>query len=98
MLGYYADMLFLDYADAFIKTMNFLFESVGYPGDTAEQVITLQSIDTLNTVVSDADLAPRLEPMLPQVVAILNVLTPVITHPTYFEFLLEFVKYYAVVL
>jgi hypothetical protein len=44
--------------------MNFLFESVGYAPDSAEEVITLQSIDTLNTVVSDSDLAPRLEPML----------------------------------
>jgi hypothetical protein len=65
LLGYYADMLFLQYDEAFSKTMNFLFESVGYPSDTAEVVVTLQSIDTLNTVVSDADLAPRLEPMLP---------------------------------
>jgi hypothetical protein len=78
--------------------MNFLFESVGYPEDTAERVITLQSIDTLNTVVSDADLAPRLEPMLVQIIAILNELTPVNTHPKYFEFLSDFVKFYAVVL
>lgn len=72
LLGYYADMLFTEYQEAFIKTMNFLFESVSYPDDTAERVITLQSIDTLNTVVSDADLAPRLEPMLNQIVVILN--------------------------
>ena len=72
LLGYYADMLFTEYQEAFIKTMNFLFESVSYPDDTAERVITLQSIDTLNTVVSDADLAPRLEPMLNQIVGILN--------------------------
>ena len=78
--------------------MNFLFESVSYPDDTAERVITLQSIDTLNTVVSDADLAPRLEPMLNQIVVILNQMTPVNTHATYFEFLSEFVKFYASVL
>jgi hypothetical protein len=98
LLGYYADMLFLEHQEAFIKTMNFLFESVGYPDDTAERVVTLQSIDTLNTVVSDADLAPRLEPMLVQIIAILNQLTPLNTHSTYFEFLSEFVKFYAVVL
>jgi ArsR family metal-binding transcriptional regulator len=48
--------------------------------------------------VSDADLAPRLEPMLPQIVEILNKLTPQVNYPAYFEFLAEFVKYYAVVL
>lgn len=78
--------------------MTFLFESVGYDNTTAESVIALQSIDTLCTVVSDSDLAPRLEPILPKVVEILNNLTPRISYPAYFEFLSEFVKYYAVVL
>ena len=78
--------------------MNFLFESLSYSTDTAEQVITLQSIDTLKTVVSDADLAPRLEPLLKDIVLILNTMTPVITYPDYFEFLLEFVKFYEKVL
>jgi hypothetical protein len=61
-------------------------------------VIALQSIDTLNTVVSDSDLAPRLEPMLPRIVEILGQLTQKITIPSYFEFLAEFVQFYAVVL
>ena len=78
--------------------MRFLFESVGYPYSSHESVIALQSIDTLNTIVSDSDLAPRLEPMLPQIVEILNQMTPVIKYPAYFEFLSEFVKFYAVVL
>lgn len=78
--------------------MTFLFESVGYDSGNPESVIALQSIDTLCTVVSDSDLAPRLEPILPRVVEILNQLTPRITYPAYFEFLSEFVKFYAVVL
>jgi len=95
LLGYYADMLFQNHAEAFEKTMNFLFESVGYEHQSHEQVITLQSIDTLCTVVSDSDLAPRLSPMLPQIIKILNKLTPTISYPAYFEFLGEFVKFYA---
>jgi len=74
--------------------MNFLFESLSYPSDSYEDVITLQSLDTLKTVVSDADLAPRLEPLLRDIVPILNTMTPVITYPDYFDFLLEFVKFY----
>jgi len=49
-------------------------------------------------VVSDADLAPRLEPLLNDIVKILNTMTPVITYIDYFEFLLEFVKFYENVL
>jgi len=58
----------------------------------------LQSIDTLNTVVSDTDLAPRLEPMLPEISVILQNLIGVITYPSFFEFMQEFVKLYAPVL
>jgi len=59
LLGYYADMLFVEDSAVFQKVMQFLFESVGYD-QVYENSISLQSIDTLNTVVSDADLAPRL--------------------------------------
>jgi len=58
-------------------------------------VIALQSIDTLNTVVSDTDLAPRLDPMLPEISRILKNLTEVIKYPSFFEFMQEFVKFYA---
>lgn len=61
-LGYYADIMFEGYDDAFANVMHFLFSSTSYKPDTPEHVISLQSIDTLNTVVSDNDLKPRLEP------------------------------------
>lgn len=98
LLGYYADMLFNQHPEAFAKTMDFLFRSVGYDSKSPEAVIALQSIDTLTTVVSDSDLAPRLEPMLPRIVEILGQLTSNITYPAFFEFLAEFVSYFAVVL
>jgi hypothetical protein len=41
LLGYYADMLFNKHNDAFIKTMDFLFQSVGYEKGTPEEVIAL---------------------------------------------------------
>lgn len=94
MLGYYADMLFVKHNAAFEKTMNFLFESVNFQKDTLQHVIALQCIDTLCTVVSDSDLAPRLTLLLPTIIVICNNLTPVVQLPQYFEFLLEFVKFY----
>jgi len=51
LLGYYADMIFTDHDVAFRKTIQFLFESLGYIGK--ESVVALQSIDTMNTIVSD---------------------------------------------
>lgn len=36
LLGYYADMLFIKHQDAFEKTINFLFESVGYANHTPD--------------------------------------------------------------
>jgi len=94
LLGYYADIMFIQQSGPFKMTMEFLFKSIGYSG-AAEKVIALQSVDTLNTVVTDSDLAPRLVPLLPNILEILGSLTPVITFPTYFEFLFEFQKFYA---
>jgi len=49
-------------------------------------------------VVSDSDLAPRLNPILGDIVKILNSLTPKMSYAQYFEFLAEFVRYYVEVL
>ena len=70
LLGYYADMLFHKYDEAFLKAIDFLIQSVGLLGD--QKVIALQSADTLNTIVSDKDLMPRLEPHLPRFIGTLN--------------------------
>jgi hypothetical protein len=68
LLGYYADMLFTEHGDAFKVTVGFLFESMGY-GKGPEHAVSLQSIDTMNTVVSDNELSPRLYPMIDDIVA-----------------------------
>jgi hypothetical protein len=70
LLGYYADMLFEKFHEAFIKTIDFLIQSVALNGE--EKVIALQSADTLNTIISDKDLIPRLEPELPRLLGVLN--------------------------
>jgi hypothetical protein len=92
LLGYYADMLFRDHHEAFMKIVNFLISSVSLTGN--EKVIALQSADTLNTIISDSDLIPRLEPELPTLIPILNESTLHIQIKLYFNFLLEFVKHY----
>lgn len=66
LLGYYADMLFTKYESAFLKVMDFLLESLSLTG--SQKVVALQSADTLNTIISDKDLIPRLEPHLPRLI------------------------------
>ena len=48
--------------------------------------------------MSDTDLAPRLTELLPQVVKTICEMTAQVSYPTYFEFMVEFVKFYACVL
>ncbi len=69
LLGYYADMLFEKYPDAFLKTIDFLIRSLAYTGN--EKVIALQSADTLNTIISDKDLQPRLKQEIPKLISAL---------------------------
>jgi hypothetical protein len=92
LLGYYADMLFKKYVDAFVKVIDFLVKSVALHGK--EKVIALQSADTLSTIVSDKDLIPRLEPHLPGLLMTICQLNHNITVKLYFNFVLDFVKFY----
>jgi len=92
LLGYYADMLFERFPVAFIKTIDFLILSLAYQKE--EKVIALQSADTLNTIISDKDLIPRLEGEIPRLIEVLKELNLKINLNLYFNFVLEFVKYY----
>ena len=85
LLGYYADMLFTEHTIAFNKTVQFLFESMGYVG--LEKVVALQSIDTLNTVVSDAELSPRLLPILTNLIPVLVDQIGRLNEPKFFDFI-----------
>lgn len=92
LLGYYADMLFTKYESAFVKVMDFLLESLSLNGP--QKVVALQSADTLNTIISDKDLIPRLEPHLPRLIKVLTQCNQKIHIKLYFNFLQDFVKFY----
>ncbi len=92
LLGYYVDMLFEKNRSAFLKTVDFLIKSVALVKE--EKVIALQSADTLNTIISDKDLIPRLKPEVPRLLEILKECNLRINIALYFNFLLDFVKYY----
>jgi len=73
--------------------MTFLFNSVGLESKR-DHVIALQSCDTLNTIVQDDDLMPRLAEMLPEVVQTINQLIGSVKVVSFFEFVQEFIKMY----
>jgi hypothetical protein len=85
-------MLFEKYREAFLKTIDFLIQSVSLVKD--EKVIALQCADTLNTIISDRDLIPRLAPEVPRIIETLKELNMRINIALYFNFLLDFVKSY----
>ena len=68
MLGYYADMLFVQNQDAFRQTMQFLITSIGKT-DGINEVIARGCVDTIAIVVTDQDVAPRLKLLLEDIVA-----------------------------
>ena len=70
LLGYYADMLFRHNNQEFLRVIYFLIDSLSLQDD--KKVVALQSADTLNTIISDVDLIPRLEPELPHLIEKLN--------------------------
>lgn len=85
LLGYYADMLFSKYEEAFLKVMNFLFTSVAFTGE--QKVIALQSADTLSTIISDKDLIPRLSPFISDFIKVICNCNAKIGIKLYFNFL-----------
>jgi hypothetical protein len=93
LLGYYADMIFPKYEHAFVKVIDFLIKSLALTGP--QKAVAMQSADTLNTIISDKDLVPRLEPYLPSLIPILNDCNIKIHIKLYFNFLLDFVKSYS---
>lgn len=92
LLGYYADMLFKKNDDQFLMIVNFLISSLKLTGE--QKVVALQAADTLNTIITDNDLVPRIEPHLPELLNVLNDCTLKIQIKLYFNFLLELVNNY----
>jgi hypothetical protein len=59
MLGYFADNMFLKNHDLFLKTIEFLMKGLAL--EDMDKALSLQSADTLKSVISEQDLVSRLE-------------------------------------
>jgi hypothetical protein len=97
LIGYYGDLLFVKNFEAFKKSTSFLFESVSVM-EGPEKVVGLQCIDTLKTITVDSDVAKRFLTFLPEIVQMIANLMATVNYPQFFEFVLEFGKFFARVL
>jgi hypothetical protein len=99
LFGFYIDTLFVKNEGIFIQSIKFLVNNLNYAvadyeGD-ARYVLSLQSIETLNTIIGDEDLAARLEPFLGEILQCFNSLTLKVQTPMYFDFLVDLVRGYS---
>ena len=64
MLGYYIDILYKDDEEVFFKVIGMFLNSLS--SGPEKLALAHQSADTLNTIINDSDVIPRVIPMLPQ--------------------------------
>ena len=60
-----------------------------------ELALAHQSADTLNTVISDKDMLPRLKPMISELNKFTIECMGTVNIPDYFDFVGEIIKYYS---
>lgn len=97
MLGYYADILFVQNMDAFKNAMQFLITSIGKT-DGINEVIARGCVDTIAIVVTDQDVAPRLTEFLDFIVSQLVDLLASVSFVNFFDFMNDFIKLFATAL
>ena len=94
LLGYYADILFNNDANAFKQTMEFLIEGIGATSGI-DEVIARGCVDTIAIVVTDHDVAPRLKEYLDYIVIQLRQLLDTVTFVNFYDFMNDFIKLFA---
>lgn len=92
LLGYYIDILYKDQNDVFVDVIRMFIESL----DQNQENLALahQSADTLNTIINDNDIVPRIKPIIGDLLQALNPVILTIKIPEFFSFLEEIFKFY----
>lgn len=92
MLGYYIDILYKEDNGTFLNVIKMFIDSL----NTSEDNLALahQSADTLNTIINDNDIIPRIEPIIGDLLRSIAPCILVVKIPDFFDFLSEVFKYY----
>lgn len=77
----------------FKKYLNFVMQCI--PLSRSEKSLGLQAIESLNYIIGEEEIVPRMEANVCQIMTILNQYTKSVSHPQYFEMVLEIIKIYA---
>jgi hypothetical protein len=81
-LGYYIDILYKEDEATFLGVLKMLVNSLN-----SEQLsLAHQSSDTLNTIISDKDLVPRITPHIPDLIVFVNQCMATVNIPDFFTF------------
>ena len=93
LLGYYIDILYKNNENIFYEVISLLINSLNW--DKANMALAFQSADTLNTIINDNDIIPRVSPYINEILERLYEHIMVVWIPDFFDFLSEIFKYYS---
>ena len=92
LLGYYIDILYKEDNLIFNKVIKMFITSLNQ--NEENHALALQSSDTLNTIINDNDIVPRIKPIINELLFAVNDAILTVKIPHFFEFLEEIFKYY----
>jgi hypothetical protein len=92
MLGYYIDILYKNDESIFFEVISMFIQSLVTNGEN--YALAYQSADTLNTIINDSDIIPRIAPFINELLEKVSECIMVVEIPDFFDFLGEVFKYY----
>lgn len=92
MLGYYIDILYKSDESVFFQVINMFIASLTSGEDSL--ALAHQSADTLNTIINDNDIIPRVKPMINDLLKDVAACIMKVRIPDFFDFLSEIFKFY----
>ena len=92
MLGYYMDILYKEDSKTFFGLIEMFLQSLTSGKEFL--ALAIQSSDTLNTIINDNDIIPRIVPILPDLITKVSECVLIVDINEFFDFVTEIFKYY----
>lgn len=92
LLGYYIDILYKSQEDMFFIVIKMFIDSLNQGEET--QALAYQSADTLNTIINDNDIIPRIKPIISDIIKTIAPAILTVRIPDFFDCVSEIFKYY----
>jgi hypothetical protein len=92
LLGYYIDILYKTEEHMFFEVIKMFISSLNQGEET--QALAYQSSDTLNTIINDNDIIPRVKPIISDIIKSIAPAVLTVKIPDFFDCISEIFKYY----